>query len=442
MRRRQRRRAGGISLLVALAALAVPSAAAAAQKAIWGPVELPGGGSAFPVYRQLGVDVFQTTLRWALVAPSRPSSPTDPADPAYRWPAEVDAAVAEAARHRIRVALLVTSAPGWANGGRSSEWAPTRPEDFADFLVAAARRYRAVRHWMIWNEPSRTDRFMPGRVGDPTSARAYAPILDASYGALKRVSPRNVVIGGLTWTGGDVKPAPFLRWMRLANGRPPRLDWFGHNPFPFRFPDLGAPTIRGGWRDISDVDVFAREVERTYRRQRPSPRLWLSEFSVQTDKPSRDFRDVVSRPAQARWLAAAYRLADDVPAVAGLGWHALVDEPPAEGSVNWGLMTSAGERKPSFFAFRRAPSRRFRPSVRAARSVGARRLARRGIAIRVRPKASGPVTARLGRRSARGRGRRGRWLVLRLRAAVRRGSHGLRIQAARGETVRRALRVR
>src|SRR4051795_3628333 len=70
-----------------------------------------------------------------------------------------------------------------------------------NFLTAASRRYPSVRRWMIWGEPTRVDRFQPGAGNRPASARAYAPILDAAYVGLKRASRRNIVIGGMTWTG-------------------------------------------------------------------------------------------------------------------------------------------------------------------------------------------------------------------------------------------------
>ena len=39
------------------------------------------------------------------------------------------------------------------------------------------------------------------------SPRRYGPrILDAAYAALKRVNRRDLVIGGNTWTGGEVLP--------------------------------------------------------------------------------------------------------------------------------------------------------------------------------------------------------------------------------------------
>ena len=51
--------------------------------------------------------------------------------------------------------MLLNTAPGWANGGHEPHWAPTDPGDFADFAVAASRRYPGVRYWMIWGEPSK-----------------------------------------------------------------------------------------------------------------------------------------------------------------------------------------------------------------------------------------------------------------------------------------------
>ena len=438
-----------IRRLVAIAAWVVcalgADSASAAEKAIWGPTTLPGGASAFPTYRDLGVDTIQLQLHWATAAPSRPRNPASPSDPAYRWPAEVDRAVSEAGANGIQVALLVSGSPSWANGGRSSIHAPN-PADFATFMAAASRRYSSVRRWMIWGEPNRDDRFQPNSEGSPAGARAYARILDAAYGALKSVSVANVVIGGMTWTGGTVKPAPFLRFMRLPNGRPPRLDWFVHNPFPFRFPNLREEHIEGGWRDISDMDVFTAELRRVYG---PRARFWLSEYTVLSDKPSREFAESVSRQAQAQWLAASYRIADSLPSVAGLGWLTLSDEPEGPGSANWGLLTSTGARKPSYEAFRLAPAVRFRPRVRTARRVRRANLSRRGLRVLVRPQIGGRITAELrtrrGRRVAHtaARGRAGRLRALRLRRrGLRRGRYELSVRAPRAETVRRVVGLR
>ena len=347
-------RAAALALL-AIAALSLAPAAPAvgAEKAIWGPVTFPSGATAFPTYRELGVDTFQIQLSYEAAAPRRPAKPRSASDPAYAWPAELDEAIRAARRRHMRVAIMVNRSPGWANGGRSGIWAP-KPANFRDFLTAASRRYPYVRRWMIWGEPNRTDRFQPNAPRSRKAPRAYARILDAAYAGLKRASRRNIVIGGMTWTGGETRPASFLRWLRLPSGRRPRLDWYGHNPFPFRKPELRANLLSGGWRDISDMDVFAKEVARAFPGR---PRLWLSEFTVVSDKQANIFQIYKTQKEQARWLAAAFRVANRVPAVAGLGWLSLLDQAPAPGSANWGLMTYGGARKPAFEAFKRAKSR-------------------------------------------------------------------------------------
>lgn len=343
-------------------------ASAGATKAIWGPTELEAGSaacpvaarpcSAFPVYRRLGVDVFQYQLHWDEVAATRPNHPRNPNDSAYDW-GDLDRIAAQARRYRIRLALLVQRSPGWANGGRPPIWAPqgrggTRA--FADFLIAAARRLPGVRMWMIWGEPARSDNFRPMSARSPAGPRIYARLVDASYAALKRVNRRNVVIGGMTLNGGTVKPPLFLRRMKLPNGRPPRMDLWGHNPFEGRFPRLAARPI-GRFRGLSDIDTLYREIRRVYRRgHRRVPRLWLSEWTVISGKPSWVFGNFyVSGRAQARWLTAAYRIARRTRYVAGLGWFTLLDEPSVPGSANWGLLHANGRPKPAYAAYKRVP---------------------------------------------------------------------------------------
>jgi len=311
---------------------------------------MPNGSSAFPVYERLGVDTFQIQLRWADVAPRRPGAPLNPADPAYDWPDDIDTAIHQAALHGIEVAILVTTSPGWANGGRAEVHAPDHPGDYAAFLSTATRRYPTVHRWMVWGEPNRSDRFLPNRPDDPRGPRRYARLLDAAYRALKDATPRNVVIGGNTFTGGDVKPPDFIRWMRLPSGKPPRLDRYGHNPYPFRPPDLARDPLAGGWRDLSDIDTLSREVNAAFRPLDRRPRLWLSEFTVQSGKDSRYFDHHVSEREQARWLRAGYEVAE-AGNVAGLGWFTLLDQPSAPGSANWGLMRSDATPKPAFDAY-------------------------------------------------------------------------------------------
>src|SRR5215217_7260238 len=68
-------------LLAACAVLLLELPAhAALRKGAWGPVKLHGV-SQFPVYKKLGVTVYNTRLDWRSVAVRRPTHPRDPRDP-------------------------------------------------------------------------------------------------------------------------------------------------------------------------------------------------------------------------------------------------------------------------------------------------------------------------------------------------------------------------
>ncbi len=342
-----------LSLLALILPPAIAEAAPSRKKAIWGPVEVQGR-SQFPLYAELGVGIYQATVRWDQVAPAPPERAQDPADPAYRWPAELDVAVREARRYGIELCLMLTGAPRWANGDRPANWAP-RPGPFATFARAAARRYPGVRLWLVWSEPTKGANFQPLPADSPVGPRRYARLLDAAYGALKAVRRANVVIGGNTYTSGVVRPGQFIRWLRLPDGRPPRMDLYGHNPFGAREPDLRKPPLGGGYADFSDLDTLTGWLDRYQRRPGRRPlRLFLSEYGAPTDHANRDFNFWVTRRAQARWAASALRIARATPRIFTLGWVALYDQAPdGRGTeVNTGLLDWRGRAKPAYAAFR------------------------------------------------------------------------------------------
>lgn len=346
--------------VVVASSLVAAAPADATTKAIWGPTHMPDGRSAFPTYRHLGVDVLQTTLLWYDVAEARPERPRNPRDPAYQWPERVDVAIRAGRRSDITVALMVVGTPAWANGGKEWNWAPDRPRDFKNFVVAAARRYPQVRRWMIWGEPDRQENFQPLPRDNPTGPRLYAKLLDGSYEALKHANRRNIVVGGNIFSNGDVFPSDYVRFMRLPNGKPPRLDEFGFNPFSTRFPDIDEDPYHPEVRDICDVDTFADEVHNQYkdlkRFRKRGPKLWLSEWTISSDHGNYDFGWYVTREEQAQWLTAAYKIARRARYISGLGWIGLLDDPKeTENGLTTGLMTWEGEKKPAYRAYRRVP---------------------------------------------------------------------------------------
>jgi hypothetical protein len=354
-----------ISLLLAVVLGAdmqgIADAEPSRKKAIWGPVER-NGVSQFPIYADLGVGILQMRLQWDLVAPQKPKNPRDPSDPAYQWPSDIDYAIAEGRAHGIQVSLLVQRAPGWANGGRDNRWAPRRAADFASFVAAASRRYPSVRHWMIWGEPVANWNFQPLapmanrplRGKAKRGARLYAQMLDAAYGALKRVSARNRVIGGNSFTGGSVRPRRWIEALKLPNGRPPRMDLYGHNPFSSRPPDLDQRPLGHGYADFGDLDRLARWVDRHLTRSRRI-RLFLSEYSLPTDHTSFEFNFYVTRTTQAKWIRLALRETRRWSRIYTFGYLGLYDDPllPDGQQVERGLIERDGTRKPSYYAFRR-----------------------------------------------------------------------------------------
>jgi len=364
-----------IAVTAALAAtLAAPAHGAPSdKKAIWGPAT----AEAFAEnYCPLGAGIWQYTLPWDNIAPTRPANPSDPNDPAYHWPSELDIAIGAAQSCGIEVALMMIMSPPWANGGKRRTFPPKSNAAYARFATAVAARYPSVRHFMIWGEPSRagnwalTKRTRRLRLTRKQSKapRRYASLLDAAYASLKAVDPANVVIGGMTLTRGDIVPLAWIRAMRLPNGKPPRFDLYAHNPFTARNPNLKQKQLQRGVYDFSDLDSLAKEIDRNLvpqrkirrggrviRKPKRRPKIYISEWTVPSDFTTKEFLGFyVSRQTQAKWLRSGLRIARSWKRLYTLGWFTLSDITAAhpQGPIGFGLLTAAGARKPSWYAYR------------------------------------------------------------------------------------------
>jgi hypothetical protein len=349
-------------LLAAFVALAVATSpafgASPAKKAIWGPLTV-NGKSEFPVYQQLGVGIYEIDLSWASVAPTRPRNPSNPRDPAYHWTPEIEYAIQQAALYHMRILLQVSEPPTWANGGHATNYPPLRPNDLAQFVTAAARQYRSVHLWMIWGEPNRRGNWAtlvpaPPRARKLTPAQAAAPhlyarMLDASYGALKAVSKRNLVIGGNTYTTGDISTEQWIENLRLPNGRRPRMDLYGHNPFCWRAPNLQNPPSPDSEVDFSDLGRLSKLVNSVLAARHQQIKLFLSEWAIPT-APDDEFNIYVTPAVQAQWITDAWRIVRRSSFIYALGWIHLQDEGP--GGSESGLLDVNGMPKPGYYAFK------------------------------------------------------------------------------------------
>jgi hypothetical protein len=267
----------------------------------------------------------------------------------------------------IEPVLAVNGFPSWANGGRAAVWVAERPRDFADFMAAAVKRYPQVRRWIAFSEPTSYTNFQPQGDGGRRSPQLYARLLDAAYASMHAARRDVVVVGGNMHPAGSndhttTAPDTFLRYLRLPNGRRPRLDLFGINPYSERRISMALPQ-RVRRVDFNDLDWLLRQLDRYWPGRRL--KLFVDEFGWNTEHEAVGWLYVVSRQQQAVDLTRAYAAAARLGRVDTLCWYQLYDEPARRGDgmwLNWtsGLRTASGVRKPSWLAFKRTPSGRKR----------------------------------------------------------------------------------
>ncbi|MBJ7472160.1 MAG: hypothetical protein JHD16_12715, partial [Solirubrobacteraceae bacterium] len=254
---------------------------------------------------------------------------------------------------------------------------PSDVDDYAKFVEALARRYPSIRHFMVWGEPIRNANYDLAATGDPRvlakpgekagsvlprttpllrrQVSAYARLVDATYARLKRLNRANLIIGGNTTSVGDIDPFNWVKWMRLPDGKPPRMDLFGHNPFTTRGPDLRKTQIQRGSADFSDLDEYRPWIKRWQQRKGRNTKLnlFISEFTAPTDVTSFEFSFHVTRSLQAKWLQAAWKISK-AERYYGLGWIGLYDIARDDGAESrTGLIDGQGVKKPAYGAYKR-----------------------------------------------------------------------------------------
>jgi len=170
-------------------------------------------------------------------------------------------------------------------------------------------------------------------------------------------SDQNLVIGGSTFTAGDIRTPLWLKYMRLPNGMPPRLDLYGHNVFSTREPDLQNPHSKFNALDFSEVGLLEKLV--TENLGRPYGKsmipLFISEWCVPTSSADGEFNYWVDPPDQAKWIKSAFDIVNGHNFIYALGWIHLSDERKngIHPRTACGLLNEDGSKKPGFDAFRR-----------------------------------------------------------------------------------------
>jgi hypothetical protein len=288
-----------------------------------------GGGSLddrLDTLERLGVDVVRFNLHWDRIEATRGEYAWDDSD-----------AVLQGLRSRgIPAVVGIVGSPGWANGGRTPNFAPGA-QSFAGFAKAAATRYRWVTQWLLWNEPNQA------RWLRPTSPIVYVrQILNPGYAAIHAAIPRARVAGGVTaprGSTGGVSPVLWIRGMRRAGAR---LDAYAHHPYPSTSRET---PFSGGCSycqtiTMATLERLLKEVGRAFGPKR----IWLTEYAYQTGAYG------VTQQRQAELIGQSGLRAYKAPRVDMLIHYLVKDEPQAS-RFQSGLFNTSGRPKLAALAF-------------------------------------------------------------------------------------------
>ena len=182
----------------------------------------------------------------------------------------------------IDVVLQLDGAPAWSNGGKPSNYVPTRAASFGAFATAVAHEYPWIQKFQIWNEPNQA------RWLRPTSAPLYVTrLLNPAYAAIHAATKGAKVAGGGTRPRGSTGGVSPLAWITAMHRAHARLDVYAHNPYPLdpkRETPLHAPAC--GTCTTVTMATLSR-LERLVARDFPRARIWLTEYGYQSNPPDR-----------------------------------------------------------------------------------------------------------------------------------------------------------
>jgi hypothetical protein len=234
-----------VLLLLTTPFLLAPAAAQAVPRGFFGIVpQTPLGPKDFARMEAGGVEAIRVPLAWSAIQISPRAD--------YGW-AGFDAAVAEAAKHRIEVLPVLGTSPNWATGDwrRMPVDSGRQRRAWGEFVRAAVERYgrdgefweehapgtddplprTPIRAWQVWNE----ENFF--YFVKPVSPGRFARLLAVTRRAVRQGDPRaEIVLGGLF---GDPKQglpramdaADFLSALYRSRGVKANFDAVALHPY-------------------------------------------------------------------------------------------------------------------------------------------------------------------------------------------------------------------
>jgi len=382
-----------IACLLVLAA-AAPASAVASQRMFVGFQDDPSfrwrDDRATNFNNSIATDatIIRTTAYWSRIAPTRPADATDSFDPNNNYHFEdVDELVRSATLRGMTVLLTIWGTPGWANGNRGENHAPTSMSDLQNFSQALADRYSGrhpgfpfVGRYTIWNEPNLEEFLAPAYNGNgqPASPAVYAQIAKAAYAGIKAANPLAQVGIGETSPRGRLKPtsasgtqdtiAPglFAQWVAKAQ---PKLKFDAWALHPYSglgqgpFAKVAFPNV-----NLGQIPTFEKKLNQWFNRS--FTKIWITEYGFET-KPGEP--KGVTLAQQAAYTKQTFTYINQSRFVFMFIWFIFRDDPTS----TWqsGLENPDNTRKPAFATF----------------TTGARSLDFRSPIVYIKAKKSNPV---------------------------------------------------
>jgi hypothetical protein len=214
-------------------------------------------------------------------------SSVEPTKGARNWGAldVLEKELLRASKNDLKVILIVTGAPYWAQsipGVACGPIKPTELEAFGSFMYDLVSRYSVapynVKYWEIWNEPDIPSAVVPqflepdshygcwGNVNDSRyyGGGAYAEMLKSIYGKIKQADPQSqVLVGGQMLdcnpnnppANKDCSSAKFFEGI-LAYGGGNVFDGVSFHAYDYYFGSLGRygnPNWSSNWQTTGPV---------------------------------------------------------------------------------------------------------------------------------------------------------------------------------------------
>jgi hypothetical protein len=254
----------------------------------------------------------------------------------------------------IKLLVIPTYSPSWANGGFDDDKYPPTAEhatDWYNFVKACADRYipLGVEAWEMWNEPNITGFWRPiCNVENYTKIvlKNGANAVRSSAAVLKKHVI--VVSGGLSpaaTDGENIHPLDFLKGI-YANGGKAYMDAIGHHPYCF--PESPASMV-----EYSAFQMTPHLYQIMVDNGDGNKKIWGTEFGYHTGNAS---LGGVFVSKQAQYVALSYKLWHQWDYTGPLFWYDYQDLGTNHGDreQNFGLKYYDGTNKPGWDAYIKA----------------------------------------------------------------------------------------